>query len=54
MAKPTPTSGGIMETMMGLGPLITALIAMHLAALLAWIVLLMRSGTKAKKSIKQQ
>jgi hypothetical protein len=43
-----------METMMGLGPLISALIALHLAALVVWIALLLRTSAanKTKKTVK--
>ncbi len=54
MAQSPQASSGLLDTVFGLGPFVTILIAAHLTALLAWIVLLLRQSHSGKKTIKQQ
>lgn len=54
MAQTAQASSGLLDTVFGLGPFVTFLIAAHLTALLAWVVLLLRQSRPGRKTIKQQ
>ena len=54
MAQNVNAPSGLLDAMFGLGPLVTFLIAIHLTALLAWIVLLLRGSGPSRKTIKEQ
>ena len=43
----------MLEAIFSLGPAIAALILLHLAALIVWIILLIRGASPSRKTIKQ-
>ena len=57
MSRPSKDSGSttidLIETIFGLGTPVLLLIGLHLAALIAWIILLIRGGSSVPKTTKQ-